>query len=210
MTSLEAWAHISYDADGRLNNLASRIRRQKEPRWRRSPSLGGRIRSHRRSELRFRDLVTAGEKMQPFAELCVRAAGTGGAAAACAAAHLVAVSAGALAGHTRGLPAPASAVVTGGVARGYALTSSGLATTFGLTPPRRSTGEAGEVRAAPPGQARPGQAKPGTGTTDRSPSRTIRSTCEMPAGDAREHLGEVVGRARYAGQETTLTHYGSS
>ena len=32
---------------------------------------------------------------------------------------------------------------------------------------------------------------------------------EMPISDAREHLGEVVGRARYAGQETILTHYGA-
>jgi antitoxin (DNA-binding transcriptional repressor) of toxin-antitoxin stability system len=32
---------------------------------------------------------------------------------------------------------------------------------------------------------------------------------EMPVSDAREHLGEVVGRARYGGEETILTHYGS-
>ena len=31
----------------------------------------------------------------------------------------------------------------------------------------------------------------------------------MPISDAREHLGEVVGRARYGGEETILTHYGS-
>ena len=31
----------------------------------------------------------------------------------------------------------------------------------------------------------------------------------MPISDAREHLGEVVGRARYGGQETILTHYGA-
>ena len=31
----------------------------------------------------------------------------------------------------------------------------------------------------------------------------------MPISDAREHLGEVVGRARYAGEETILTHYGA-
>jgi prevent-host-death family protein len=31
---------------------------------------------------------------------------------------------------------------------------------------------------------------------------------EMPISDAREHLAEVVGRARYAGGETILTHYG--
>jgi len=31
----------------------------------------------------------------------------------------------------------------------------------------------------------------------------------MPISDAREHLGEVVGRARYGGQDTILTHYGS-
>jgi prevent-host-death family protein len=32
---------------------------------------------------------------------------------------------------------------------------------------------------------------------------------EMPISDAREHLGDVVGRARYGGQETILTHYGA-
>ena len=32
---------------------------------------------------------------------------------------------------------------------------------------------------------------------------------EMPISDAREHLSEVVGRARYGGEETILTHYGS-
>jgi prevent-host-death family protein len=32
---------------------------------------------------------------------------------------------------------------------------------------------------------------------------------EMPISDAREHLGEVVGRARYGGEETILTHYGA-
>src|ERR1022692_271648 len=32
---------------------------------------------------------------------------------------------------------------------------------------------------------------------------------EMPISDAREHLGEVVGRARYAGEETILTDYGA-
>jgi len=31
----------------------------------------------------------------------------------------------------------------------------------------------------------------------------------MPISDAREHLGEVVGRARYGGGETILTHYGA-
>ena len=31
----------------------------------------------------------------------------------------------------------------------------------------------------------------------------------MPISDAREHLGEVVGRARYGGEETILTHYGA-
>ncbi|GAA3441907.1 hypothetical protein Pve01_22030 [Planomonospora venezuelensis] len=30
----------------------------------------------------------------------------------------------------------------------------------------------------------------------------------MPISEAREHLGEVVGRARYAKEETVLTHYG--
>ena len=32
---------------------------------------------------------------------------------------------------------------------------------------------------------------------------------EMPINDTREHVGEVVGRARYSGQETILTHYGT-
>jgi prevent-host-death family protein len=32
---------------------------------------------------------------------------------------------------------------------------------------------------------------------------------EMPISDAREHLGEIVGRARYGGEETILTHYGA-
>ena len=32
---------------------------------------------------------------------------------------------------------------------------------------------------------------------------------EMPISDARERLAEVVGRARYAGEETILTHYGA-
>jgi prevent-host-death family protein len=31
---------------------------------------------------------------------------------------------------------------------------------------------------------------------------------EVPISEAREHLGEVVGRARYANEETVLTHYG--
>lgn len=31
----------------------------------------------------------------------------------------------------------------------------------------------------------------------------------MPISEAREHLAEVVGRARYGGGETILTHYGS-
>src|ERR1022692_451922 len=42
-----------------------------------------------------------------------------------------------------------------------------------------------------------------------SPSCTIWSMSEMPISDAREHLGEVVGRARYGGQETILTDYGA-
>lgn len=32
---------------------------------------------------------------------------------------------------------------------------------------------------------------------------------EMPISDAREHLSEVIGRARYGGEDTILTHYGS-
>lgn len=32
---------------------------------------------------------------------------------------------------------------------------------------------------------------------------------EMPISEARDHLGELVGRARYGGAETILTHYGS-
>jgi prevent-host-death family protein len=31
----------------------------------------------------------------------------------------------------------------------------------------------------------------------------------MPISEAREHLSEVIGRARYSGEETILTHYGS-
>jgi len=34
------------------------------------------------------------------------------------------------------------------------------------------------------------------------------SAAEMPISDAREHLAEVIGRARYSGEETILTHYG--
>jgi prevent-host-death family protein len=32
---------------------------------------------------------------------------------------------------------------------------------------------------------------------------------EMPISEARDHLAEVVGRARYGGAETILTYYGS-
>lgn len=32
---------------------------------------------------------------------------------------------------------------------------------------------------------------------------------EMPISEAREHISELVGRARYGGRETILTHYGS-
>jgi prevent-host-death family protein len=32
---------------------------------------------------------------------------------------------------------------------------------------------------------------------------------EMPISEAREHLGDVVGRARYGREETVLTHYGT-
>jgi prevent-host-death family protein len=32
---------------------------------------------------------------------------------------------------------------------------------------------------------------------------------EMPISEAREHLGDVVGRARYGHEETILTHYGA-
>lgn len=35
------------------------------------------------------------------------------------------------------------------------------------------------------------------------------AAAEMPISEARERLAEVVGRARYAGAETILTHYGS-
>jgi prevent-host-death family protein len=31
----------------------------------------------------------------------------------------------------------------------------------------------------------------------------------MPISEARDHLSELVGRARYGGAETILTHYGS-
>lgn len=32
---------------------------------------------------------------------------------------------------------------------------------------------------------------------------------EMPISEARERLAEVVGKARYGGEETILTHYGA-
>lgn len=32
---------------------------------------------------------------------------------------------------------------------------------------------------------------------------------EMPVSEARDHISELVGRARYAGQDTILTHYGT-
>jgi prevent-host-death family protein len=32
---------------------------------------------------------------------------------------------------------------------------------------------------------------------------------EMPISEARDHMSEVIGRARYAGQDTILTHYGA-
>jgi prevent-host-death family protein len=32
---------------------------------------------------------------------------------------------------------------------------------------------------------------------------------EMPISEARDHISELVGRARYGGEETILTHYGS-
>jgi hypothetical protein len=32
---------------------------------------------------------------------------------------------------------------------------------------------------------------------------------QMPISDAREHRGEVAGLARYAGQETIVTHLGA-
>jgi prevent-host-death family protein len=31
----------------------------------------------------------------------------------------------------------------------------------------------------------------------------------MPVTEARDHMSELVGRARYGGQETILTHYGA-
>jgi prevent-host-death family protein len=31
----------------------------------------------------------------------------------------------------------------------------------------------------------------------------------MPVSEARDHISELIGRARYAGQETILTHYGA-
>lgn len=31
----------------------------------------------------------------------------------------------------------------------------------------------------------------------------------MPVTEARDHMSELIGRARYAGQETILTHYGA-
>jgi prevent-host-death family protein len=32
---------------------------------------------------------------------------------------------------------------------------------------------------------------------------------EMPISEARDHISELVGRARYGGEETILTHYGA-
>jgi len=32
---------------------------------------------------------------------------------------------------------------------------------------------------------------------------------EMPISEARDHISELVGRARYGGEDTILTHYGS-
>lgn len=32
---------------------------------------------------------------------------------------------------------------------------------------------------------------------------------EMPISDARDHMAEVIGKARYGHEETVLTHYGS-
>lgn len=31
----------------------------------------------------------------------------------------------------------------------------------------------------------------------------------MPVSEARDHMSELIGRARYAGRETILTHYGA-
>jgi prevent-host-death family protein len=31
----------------------------------------------------------------------------------------------------------------------------------------------------------------------------------MPVSEARDHMSELIGRARYAGKETILTHYGA-
>lgn len=39
-------------------------------------------------------------------------------------------------------------------------------------------------------------------------SCTVWNMTEMPISEARDHISELVGRARYAGQETILTHYG--
>ena len=40
-------------------------------------------------------------------------------------------------------------------------------------------------------------------------SCTVWNMTEMPISEARDHISELVGRARYAGQETILTHYGA-
>ena len=43
----------------------------------------------------------------------------------------------------------------------------------------------------------------------RSYADPVSEAAEMPISEARDHLGELVGRARYGGAETILTHYGS-
>ena len=55
---------------------------------------------------------------------------------------------------------------------------------------------------------RPGRIPAGQQGRNVPPSCTIWGMSEMPISDARERLGEVVGRARYGGEETILTHYG--
>jgi prevent-host-death family protein len=46
-------------------------------------------------------------------------------------------------------------------------------------------------------------------TTRRRLVGVSEAVAEMPISEARDHLAEVIGRARYAGAETILTHYGS-
>jgi prevent-host-death family protein len=72
-------------------------------------------------------------------------------------------------------------------------------------PARRGTADVRGVR----GQARRGNRANMT-VIWHDISCTICTVAEMPISEAREHISELVGRARYAGEETILTHYGAA